>query len=435
MRDAAHGEPAGDTIFAPAGGAGAAPICVIRISGPYSGNLLARLCRREPPPPRRAALRRVRGADGEVVDHAVALWLPGPHTSTGEDMAELHVHGGRAVINAVSAALIDAGARPAEAGEFSRRAFLAGRMDLLEAEGMADLIAAETEAQRRQALRQMEGAQSAILDDWRARMTRLLAWQETLIDFADEDLPRDVEAEMLADMALLHTGMTAHLAASDQGVRLREGLVFAIVGAPNVGKSSLLNALARREAAIVSPVPGTTRDLIEVHIEIGGVPVTLVDTAGLRESGDAIEMEGVRRARARAVSADLAVHIVDASAPAAAEPGVLCVANKCDLAPAPPGSLAVSAKTGEGMDKLEAMLAERARALTGGLMHPLLNRARHVSALRDACHALEGAAAASLPELRAEELRLAMQALGRITGSVDVEAILDVVFGSFCIGK
>lgn len=435
MRDVAHGEPADDTIFAPAGGAGAAPICVIRISGRRSGCLLARLCGRDLPPPRRAVRRRVRGADGELLDHAVALWLPAPHSSTGEDMAELHVHGGRAVIHAVSAALIDAGARLAEAGEFSRRAFLAGRMDLLEAEGVADLISAETEAQRRQALRQMEGGHSAILDDWRSRMVRLLALQETLIDFSDEDLPPEVEADMLADMALLRTDMRAQLAASSQGVRLRDGLVFAIIGAPNVGKSSLLNALARREAAIVSPMPGTTRDLIEVHVDLGGVPVTLVDTAGLRESGDAIEMEGVRRARARAGSADLAVHIIDASAPATAPTGMLCIANKCDLAPAPPGMLAVSARTGEGIDALETTLAERARALTGGLMHPLLNRARHVSALRDTCRALDAAETARLPELRAEELRLAMQALGRITGSVDAEAILDVVFGSFCIGK
>jgi tRNA modification GTPase len=380
-------------------------------------------------------LRNVRQTDGEMLDRAVVLWLPGPHSSTGQDMAELHVHGGRAVINAVSAALIEAGARPAEAGEFSRRAFLAGRMDLLEAEGMADLISADTEAQRRHALRQMEGAQSAILQAWRARMIHLLAFQETLIDFADEDLPPGVEAEMLAGMVSLRAEMGAHLAESAQGVRLREGLVFAIIGAPNVGKSSLLNALAGREAAIVSAVPGTTRDLIEVPVDLGGVPVTLVDTAGLRESGDPVEIEGVRRARARAASADLVVEIIDASAPRAVEPGALAVANKCDLASAPPGMLSVSARTGEGVDVLKTMLAERARALTGGLMHPLLNRARHIAALRDACHALHAAEAAPLPELRAEELRLAMGSLGRITGSVDAEAVLDAVFGSFCIGK
>ncbi len=435
MTGALEGERAGDTIFAPAGGAGAAPICVIRISGSCSGTVLDQVCGPARPPPRRAVLRAVRQAGGEVLDRAVVLWLPGPDTSTGQDMAELHVHGGRAVINAVSAALIDAGARPAGAGEFSRRAFLAGRMDLLEAEGIADLISAETEAQRRHALSQMEGAQSAILAAWRARMIRLLAFQESLIDFADEDLPPGVEAEMLAGMASLRADLEAHLAESARGVRLRDGLVFAIVGAPNVGKSSLLNALAGREAAIVSPVPGTTRDMIDVHVDVGGVPVTLVDTAGLRETSDPVEIEGVRRARARAASADLVVEIIDASAPTTPGAGALCIANKCDLAPAPEGVLAVSARTGEGMAALRTVLAERARALTASQAHPLLNRARHIAALRDACQALETAEAAPLPELRAEDLRLAMQALGRITGSADAEAILDVVFGSFCIGK
>jgi tRNA modification GTPase len=377
----------------------------------------------------------VRRSDGEVLDRALVLWLPGPHTSTGQDMVELHVHGGRAVINAVSAALIDAGARPAEAGEFSRRAFLAGRMDLLEAEGLADLISAETEAQRRHALSQMEGAQSAILAAWRARLIRLLAFQESLIDFADDDLPLGVEAEVLAGMASLRGDLEAHLAESAKGVRLRDGLVFAIIGAPNVGKSSLLNALARREAAIVSPVPGTTRDLIDVPVDLGGVPVTLVDTAGLRETSDLVEIEGVRRARARAASADLVVEVIDSSAPSAPGAGTLCIANKCDLAPAPAGVLAVSARTGEGMAVLRTVLAERARALTASQANPLLNRARHIASLRDACHALEAAEAAPFPELRAEDLRLAMQALGRITGSADAEAILDVVFGSFCIGK
>ncbi len=435
MTGALNGERSEDTIFAPAGGAGAAPICVIRISGPYSSRVLTSICGAELPPARRAVLRRLRRADGEVLDRAVVLWLPAPHTSTGQHMAELHVHGGSAVISAVSAALIDAGARPAAAGEFSRRAFLAGRMDLLEAEGMADLIAAETEAQRRHALRQMEGAQSEVLDGWRARMTRLLAFAETLIDFSDEDLPPDVEADMRSGMALLHDDMAAWLAESPQGVRLREGLVFAITGAPNVGKSSLLNALAGREAAIVSAAPGTTRDMIEVPIDLGGVPVTLVDTAGLRESTDPVEREGVRRARARASSADLAVDVIDAAAPTAPRAGMLTVANKCDLATPPSGLLAVSARTGEGLASLRSILAARARALTGSMVQPRLNRARHIAALREACEALQCAQSAPLPELRAEELRLAMRALGRISGTVDADAILDVVFGSFCIGK
>jgi tRNA modification GTPase len=402
----------------------------MRISGPYTGSIFRALCGPTLPQPRRAVLRRVCDTEGRVLDQAMVLWLPGPQTSTGQDMAELHLHGGRAVIAAVSEALMQAGARPAEGGEFSRRGFLAGRMDLLQAEGVADLIAAETELQRRQAMRQMQGEQSALLQDWRARMMRALAFAEVLIDFPDEDLPPQVEADMLADLASLHADLASHLAAAAQGVRLRDGLVFAIVGAPNVGKSSLLNALARREAAIVSPLPGTTRDLIEVQVDFGGVPVTLVDTAGLRETGDPIEMEGVRRALARRKSADLSILVVDATAPVMADPDALCVANKCDVAPAPPGMLAVSARTGAGLASLETSLAEHARRLTAGLTHPVLNQARHVSALRDACDA-----SAPLAELRAEDLRTSMRALGHITGEVDAESILDVVFGSFCIGK
>ncbi len=407
----------------------------MRISGPYSGSILSALCGPALPAPRRAVLRRVRNAEAGVLDHAMVLWLPGPQTSTGQDMAELHLHGGRAVVAAVSAALMLAGARPAEAGEFTRRAFLAGRMDLLQAEGLSDLIAAETEMQRRAALQQMQGEQSALLQGWRARMMRSLAFAEVLIDFPDEDLPAQVEADMLADLASLHADLASHLATAAQGARLRDGLVFAIVGAPNVGKSSLLNALARREAAIVSPVPGTTRDLIEVRVDLGGVPVTLVDTAGLRESGDPVEMEGVRRALAMQKSADLSILVLDATAPVVADPEALCIANKCDLSTPPAGMLAVSARTGAGLATLEAALAEHARRLTAGLAHPVLNQARHVSALREACDALERAQSAPLAELRAEDLRSAMRALGQITGEVDAESVLDVVFGRFCIGK
>ena len=370
----------------------------------------------------------------------MVLWLPGPTTHTGQDMAELHVHGGRAVIEAVSATLLKVGARLAEPGEFSRRAFLAGRMDLLEAEGVADLIAAETDMQRRQALRQMDGAQSALLAAWRERMMRFLAFQESLIDFSDEDLPDNVETDMLAGLRALHAELSSHLSFSRDGMRLREGLVFAIVGAPNVGKSSLLNALARRDVAIVSPIPGTTRDLIDVPVNLGGVAVTLVDTAGLRESDDPVEAEGVRRAKARARSADLVVEVFDTGKPpisimAEAGQALLMVASKCDITPAPPGVLAVSAKTGDGLRALEMVLASEARRLTAAADSPLLNRARHVSALAEAAEALAAALEAPLAELRAEDLRVAMGALGRITGAVDAEAILDVVFGSFCIGK
>ena len=371
-----------------------------------------------------------------MLDRCMVLWLPGPGTYTGEDMAELQLHGGQAVVRAVMSALIEAGARPAEPGEFTRRAFLAGRMDLLEAEAVGDLVSAETEGQRKQALRQMEGAQSGRIEAWRARMARLLAFQEALIDFADEDLPAETENQLLVDMAALAGEFRENAQAARHGERMRDGLVFAIVGAPNAGKSSLLNLLARRDIAIVSPIAGTTRDMIEAHLDLGGVAVTLVDTAGLRDGGDPIEREGVRRALHRAASADLVIDVIDAASPAAAFAGAgLRVANKCDLAAAPANTLAVSVVTGAGVIALCAELARWAQALTAAAGDPPMTRARHVAALLEAACALDAAAAVPLPELRAEELRLAMRALGRITGAVDVESILDVVFGSFCIGK
>ena len=299
-----------DTIFAVASGAGHAAIAVMRISGPASRAVLAALCGRVPPP-RRASLRRLRDADGAELDQAMVVWLPGPASYTGEDSAELFLHGGRAVLHGVAEALVALGARPAEAGEFTRRAFLNGRMDLTEAEAVHDLIAAETAAQRRQALRQLDGALGTIYRGWADRLRLLLAQQEALIDFPDEDLPPEVEAAVLEELAALQGEMAAHLDDGRRGERLREGLVFAVTGRPNVGKSSLVNALAERDVAIVSAVPGTTRDALETRVVLGGVPVTLVDTAGLRESADAIEAEGVRRARARAAEADLVLVVTE----------------------------------------------------------------------------------------------------------------------------
>ena len=387
------------------------------------------------PQARKAVLRQLRGSDGEILDQAVVLWMPGPHSSTGEDVAELHLHGGRAVLAAVSAALLHLGLRPADPGEFSKRAFLAGRLDLLEAEAIADLVNAETEGQRRQALRQYSGAQSAILADWAARLKRCLAFAEALIDFPDEDLPSDVEASFLEDLNALHGEMVAQIAAAPSGERLRQGLVFSILGAPNVGKSSLLNALARRDIAIVSPIAGTTRDALEVSVELAGVPVTLIDTAGLRETQDSVEAEGVRRAQVHAASADLVLHVVDAALPAPVAAHGVVIANKIDLAPAPAGTIGVSILTGEGFEALERRLAAEAERLTSAGATAVLTRARHVAATRDAVSALQAALACSLPELRAEELRLSLQALGRLTGAVDADAILDDVFSAFCIGK
>jgi tRNA modification GTPase len=328
------------------------------------------------------------------------------------------------------------GLRPAEPGEFTRRAFLNGRMDLVEAEAVHDLIAAETESQRRQALRQLEGALGALYNDWADRLRGVLAHQEALIDFPDEDLPPEVGDRLLATLRTVRQEIGSHLDDAGRGEKLREGLFFAVTGAPNVGKSSIINALAGRDVAIVSATPGTTRDALEARVVVGGVPVTLVDTAGLRETTDAIEAEGVRRARMRARDADLVLTVVEAGDPPPSEAAGLLVANKADLdRPGPDGALRVSALTGHGMADLQAELARAARAMTDQAGPPPLTRARHRAALQEASAHLTAAEDADLPELRGEDLRLAMRALGRITGHVGVEDILDTVFSSFCIGK
>jgi tRNA modification GTPase len=395
--------------------------------------LLMKLCGRLPVP-RLASLRRLRAADDTVLDQALVLFMPGPGSYTGEDTAELFLHGGRAVIAGVAGALAGLGARPAEPGEFTRRAFLNGRMDLLEAEAVGDLIEAETEAQRRQALRQMEGGLGTIYREWAERLRWLLAQQEALIDFPDEDLPPEVEQRVLTEIASVRQDIGSHLDDGRRGERLREGLVFAITGPPNVGKSSLINALADREVAIVSPTPGTTRDAIEARVVLGGVPVTLVDTAGLRDTDDRIEAEGVRRALQRAADADLVLFISTGEAPVSGTG--LHIVNKIDLGGMVPAcALGVSVLTGEGLDCLRDRLAHEAQRLTEREGPPPLTRARHRSALDEAFSRLRDAGSAILPELRGEDLRLALRAIGRITGEVGIEDLLGDIFGRFCIGK
>jgi tRNA modification GTPase len=427
-----------DTIFAVASGAGRAAIAVMRISGPESSAILASLCGRLPPP-RRSVLRRLKDGSGVLLDQAMVVWLPQPRSYTGEDSAELYLHGGRAVTNGVARELVTLGARPAEPGEFTRRAFVNGRMDLTEAEAVHDLVCAETEAQRLQALRQLEGALSSLYGGWAHRLTTLLAQQEALIDFPDEDLPPEISGRLRQELGALETEIAAHLADNGRGEKLREGLVFAITGPPNVGKSSLMNALAMRDVALVSAIPGTTRDALESRIDFGGVPVTLVDTAGLRETEDFLEAEGVRRARARAESADLVIAVFEArgsTAPCRPNPGELFVANKCDLGGrVPDGALPVSALTGEGLPLLRQRLTEIAQDVAGLGGPPPLTQARHRAALNEALRHLNAAAAAALPELQGEDLRLALRSLSRITGSIGVEEILDVLFSQFCIGK
>ena len=424
---------ASDTIFAVASGAGRAAVAVMRLSGPDSRPILAGLCK--VPTPRVAALRRLRARDGETLDRALVLWLPGPASYTGEDSAELHLHGGRAVIAGVTQALVEAGARPADAGEFTRRAYLAGRMGLLEAEAIADLSAAETEAQRRQALRQMQGEMGAVAQDWAVRLTRCLAFAEALIDFPDDNLPPNVERENRAAIVALGDEVKGALASAERGRKVAAGLVFVIAGPPNAGKSSLFNALAGRDVAIVSARPGTTRDSLEAVLELGGVKVTLVDTAGLREADDEIEAAGIRRAREHIEAADLVIALADGGVREPETPGCLPVRSKCDVAAAPKGVLGVSTLTGQGIGELLGVLGQRARALVHGERDPLLSRARHVAVLRDVHAALLAAVEARWPELQAEELRLARASLGRLTGQTDVDAVLDMVFSSFCIGK
>jgi tRNA modification GTPase len=515
--------PPRDTIFALSSGRIPAAIAVVRISGPRAGDALKALSGRIPEP-RKAAFARVRDpATAEPIDEALALWFPGPNSETGEDAAELQLHGGRAVLAAVFAALgrMD-GLRPAEAGEFTRRGFENGKIDLTAVEGLADLVAAETEGQRRQALRQMQGALRARAEGWREKLISALALVEAGIDFSDEgDVPEDLTAPARAIAHELEAEIAAALDDGRRGERLREGMVVAIAGPPNAGKSTLLNRLAQREVAIVSPYAGTTRDVIEVHLDLGGWPVTLLDTAGIRATADPVEMEGVRRAQARAAAADLVLWVVDASAggpeaeagaggwsggggavpadqsgrPLAARPAacgeaaygqgpqsglaagaaskasaqtVWLVLNKVDLIDRGldhAGAVAskdhpaahirhsvlsrsnelkeqtyndrfnLSASTGAGMTDLISALQQQAESLLGAAEPALVTRERQRAALEDARAALARAQLPLSEDLLAEELRTSANALGRLTGRVDVEDILDVIFRDFCIGK
>ncbi len=439
------------TIFAPATAAGRAGIAIVRISGPRAGAALAALAG-DVPPARLASRRRLRApGGGEALDDALVLWFPAPASYTGEDLAELHLHGGRAVVASVLDALaaID-GLRPAEPGEYTRRAFDNGKLDLTAVEGLADLVAAETEAQRRQALRQLDGALAQIYDRWRAVLLRALAHVEARIDFSDEELPEGLDVGVTHNISELLGEITQHLDDNRRGEILRDGVFVTILGAPNVGKSSLLNRLARRDAAIVSHHAGTTRDVVEVHLDMAGLPVILADTAGLRESADEVESEGVRRALARAESADLKIVVLDAEdwpeadahSRAVIDDDALVVVNKVDLRP--PGdspmldgrrAWPLSCKTGEGFEPLLAALeAEVSKRLDPGGA-TALTRARHRTALEDCRQALARFLAAEVSELAAEDLRLAARALGRITGRVDVVDLLDVIFAEFCIGK
>ncbi len=457
-----------DTIFARASGGGKAGVAVFRLSGPDAFGIFSRLAGKSIAP-RMAAYVSVRDpSDGAVIDRGLAILFKGPASFTGEDVCELHLHGARAVEIALYDALARLGARPAEAGEFTLRALRNGKLDLAQAEALADLIDSETTLQRMQALGQLDGRLSEIAESWRKQILAIMAPLEADIDFPDEgDVPAAVAARAGPAIKSLKESLSTFLSQSVRARRIREGVSIAIIGPPNAGKSSLLNALAGSDVAIVSETAGTTRDIIETRLDLGGVVVTIADTAGLRgESADAIEIEGIRRARARAEAADLRILVIDGSQAVSREtilagksasvpretlmllkPGDIIVWNKADIAESAPvqdgedpdapfAELRLSAKTGEGMVKFVDTLTEKASdgARADG---PALTRARHVAAVEEALAALSRAENLidEAPELAAEDARLAARALGKITGAVGVEDVLGEIFSSFCIGK
>jgi tRNA modification GTPase len=442
--------PHDQTIFALSSGRPPSAIAVVRMSGSQAGTALRELAGKVPQP-RVATRALLRDTQAQPIDDAVVLWFPAPASATGEDVAEFHIHGGRAVLATLFAALSEmAGVRPAEPGEFTRRAFENGKLDLTEAEGLDDLIHADTDRQRRQALRQLRGLLGDKARDWRARIIEASALIEAGIDFADEgDVPAELTAPALVKVEVLLSEMRLVLAAQGRGERLREGLVVAIAGPPNVGKSTLINQLARRDVAIVSPHAGTTRDVIEVQLDLQGYPVTVIDTAGIREAEDPVEQEGVRRARARAAEADLVLWLTDSedapALPKSAVP-VWLVRNKIDLggadsrtvsALAVDRSFKASAVRGDGMQELISALVAFAETFFGSQEAGLVTRERQRILLQEAAASLQRSlmVVGEGEELAAEELRRASYHLGKLLGRVDVEDILDVIFREFCIGK
>lgn len=439
------------TIYALSSARGRAGVAVIRVSGPAAGDALRALAGGVPGP-RMASLRELRHpVTGAVLDRALVLWFPAPASFTGEDIAELHVHGGRAVVEAVLSALSEAPqTRAATPGEFARRAFENGKLDLTAVEGLADLVDAETEAQRLQALRQSDGALAELYENWRQKIILALAEIEADLDFSDEaDVLAFSDRAAFAQVADLERDIRAHLDDARRGEILRDGLRVAIAGPVNAGKSSLLNALAQREAAIVSDTPGTTRDVVEVRLDLNGYPVIISDTAGMRETDEEIEAEGVRRAFARAAEAQVVVWVVDGAQPAPTPPPreietdkLLVVVNKAELLSSRAAypleaDLFISVHTEDGIGDLVARIgAEAAARLDAGETVPL-TRERHRRELEEAAQSLRAFLDGSSDdlELRCEDLRRAADCMGRLTGCIDVEDILDQIFAQFCIGK
>ncbi|KAB2656864.1 tRNA uridine-5-carboxymethylaminomethyl(34) synthesis GTPase MnmE [Brucella tritici] len=435
-----------DTIFALSSGRLPSGVAVVRISGPKVRFVLETIIG-SIPAPRYAAYKLFRDRNGDSIDRGLVLFFPGPNSFTGEDCAEFHLHGGKAVVEKLLSEMGELpGCRIAEAGEFTRRAFSNGKMDLTIAEGLADLIAAETEGQRRLALQVASGTQRELYTEWRQRLLRARAFIEAELDFADEsDVPGSVSEQVWQSLALLKREIENHVASGKRASMLRDGLHVVIIGAPNAGKSSLLNFLAGREVAIISEEAGTTRDLLEVKLDLGGIPVYATDTAGLRETDSSVEKIGIERARARMADADLVFLLEDMSDPIEVTPDETSailwrIGTKADLKGEPSSgnwSYRISTKTGEGLDGLLDALQSFAEAQIGQIEDAVPTRQRHINLLRSTVAEIDRAInGTNLPlELRAENMRLASQYLGRITGDVDVEEILDVIFSQFCIGK
>ncbi|MEO1304064.1 MAG: tRNA uridine-5-carboxymethylaminomethyl(34) synthesis GTPase MnmE [Pseudomonadota bacterium] len=435
-----------DTICALASGPPPSAISVIRVSGPDTRSIIRSCLSVETLRPRHAHLVDIVASDGALIDTGLATYMAEPASYTGEDTLEISIHGGRIVTELTLKSLIENGARLAEPGEFTRRAFEAGKLDLTRAEAIADLIEAETEAQHKQALKQMDGALEALYSNWRIQLTDSLALLEASIDFPDEeDAPTRVDAPVKQRLEDLQTDLAGALATGNITERIRDGFKIAILGKPNAGKSTLLNQLAKRDAAIVTDIPGTTRDIVEVRLVLGGYLVWVADTAGLRETVDVVEAEGVRRAYRAADEADLRIWLYDARDSfdfGQVRPGDLIVANKSDLADPDTVSretLKISAKLGTGIDHVEEALISRLSDLTGEVSAPMITRARHRQGIERATKYIESALAQldqmAGAEFVAEDVRWAARELGTLTGHVDPEMVLGAVFSSFCIGK
>ncbi|MBQ9738830.1 MAG: tRNA uridine-5-carboxymethylaminomethyl(34) synthesis GTPase MnmE [Alphaproteobacteria bacterium] len=433
-----------DTIYALSSGTGRGGVAVIRVSGTKVLDVIKHLSGLENPKARYAYFRPLSNASGQALDNALVLYFKGPYSFTGEDVVEFQVHGGRSVISAVMQAIADVkGCRPAEPGEYSRRAVVNGKMDLTEAEGLMDLINAETGLQRAQAYSQMNGVLGKKYEGWRRDLKHHMAYLEAFIDFPEEDIPPEKLERIDMDVKELAEKIALHLDDDKKGQKLRDGFQIAIVGRPNAGKSSLINALTQKDVAIVSQTAGTTRDVVEAHLDVAGFPVILADTAGLREGAEEIETEGIRRAVKRAEEADLILHVQDGARYPVAEKlptslsdkKVITIWNKVDeMTEMPAGILCLSAKTGQGVDALWQLIKNE---LTDNISTAdgVITRERYRVALTECVEALNRSLYAPELELKAEDLRMAARALGRITGRIDTEELLDVIFRDFCIGK